>query len=129
MLLIFSCSDSDEVGVFDASFSGTYNYSVIISCFCSTDYVGPNSIVLVDGVVEKYNGNDVSIDDTNYDLIQSLGLDDLIQQAERFIDQDPIQQNIEYHPDYGFIENCYFDESEQIADEEWGYTITDFEVL
>ena len=129
VLLAFSCSDNNEDGVFDSSFSGTYSYSVVISCFCSADYVGPNSILLVDGVVTKYNGKNVSIDDSNYDLIQSLGLDDLIQQAERYIDQDPIKETIEYHPKYGFIEHCYFDVSEQIADEEWGFTITDFKVL
>ena len=129
LLLTFSCSDENEVGIFDTSFSGTYSYIVVISCFCATDYVGPNSILLVDGVVTEYNGKEVSIDDSNYDLIQSLGLDELIQQAERFIDQDPIRENIEYHPEFGFIDQCYFDVSEQIADEEWGYTVSDFEVL
>lgn len=129
ILPCFSCSDDDKSGVFDDDFSGTYSYTVMISCYCVTDYVGPNSIVLVDGVVSEFNGTDVSEDDSKYDLIQSLGLDDLIEQAEHMIEQDPIQKTIEYHPIYGFIDECYFDISEQIADEEWGYTITDFKVL
>lgn len=128
-LSFFSCSDSNEANIFNTDFSGTYSYTVSISCFCSMDYVGPNGIILVDGIVTKFNASDISVGDENYDLAQSLGLDDLIAQAERNMDQDPVRETIEYHPTYGFISKCYFDISEQIADEEWGYTITDFKVL
>lgn len=128
-LSMHSCSDSDSRGIFNTDFSGTYSYTVVISCYCVIDYVGPNDVILEDGIVTKYNGKNVSEGDDNYDLIQSLGLDDLILQAEKIIEQDPMKETIEYHPIYGFISDCYFDVSEQIADEEWGYTISDFEVL
>ena len=126
---LFPCGDSNNENIFSLDFSGTYSYSVIISCFCTSDYVGPNAIKIEDGIVTKYNGQDISASDSNYNLVQSLGLDDLILQAEKIIDQNPVRKTIEYHPIYGFISECFFDVDEQIADEEWGYTITDFEVL
>jgi len=126
---VASCSDDNDQGIFQENFAGSYSYTVMISCYCSSDYVGPNAIVLEDGVVTKLNGHDVEIGQSDYDLAQSLGLDDLTLRAETIIDNEPFEMSVEYHPTYGFIDDCYFDIDENWIDEEWGYTITDFKVL
>jgi hypothetical protein len=45
------------------------------------------------------------------------------------IKQDPVRLTIEYDSTYGFISYFFYDLSEMIADEEQGFTFTDFQVL
>jgi hypothetical protein len=105
---------------------GIENYSIKqqMSCFCAYEVtekfqvtINNNSIVSVDGASPdtQWHAHLMTVDDTFDRVLQIMK-------------QDPVRLIIEYDSTYGFISDFYYDLSEMIADEELGYTFTNFQI-
>jgi hypothetical protein len=100
----------------------SYSFDLRVICFCP--FREPFSIVVRDGVTESISGNDPE----SYDYIPST-IDQLYLTLQDYLAQDPVTFRAKYHPTYHYPEDVYVDVSEQIADEEMGYMISNFKVL
>ena len=99
-----------------------YEFTLQISCFCVVDYTRPKSIVVKNNQIESVNG--IAYADLEYETYMTF--DDFFEYIKERQKENPVQENLEFDPTYGFPTYIYFDISEMIADEEIGYTITDF---
>jgi hypothetical protein len=99
-----------------------YEFTLQISCFCVVDYTRPKSIVVKNNQIESVNG--IAYADLEYETYMTF--DDFFEYIKERQLENPVQENLEFDPTYGFPTYIYFDISELIADEEIGYTITDF---
>ncbi|MDG1024133.1 MAG: DUF6174 domain-containing protein [Flavobacteriaceae bacterium] len=99
-----------------------YAFTLQISCFCIVDYTRPKSIVVKNNQIESVNG--IAYTDLEYETYMTF--DDFFEYIKERQKENPVQENLEFDPTYGFPTYIYFDISEMIADEEIGYTITDF---
>lgn len=99
-----------------------YAFTLQISCFCIVDYTRPKSIVVKNNQIESVNG--IAYTDLEYETYMTF--DDFFEYIKERQKENPVQENLEFDPTYGFPNYIYFDISEMIADEEIGYTITDF---
>ena len=131
-LLIFSCEKEtdptaqDLWGAEGAKWKAkaiiNYDYTLQISCFCIREYTLPKRIEVRDNQVVSVEGKPFeSLNDPSYRTIDEFF--DYIQ-TQRAL--NPVVETIEYDKEYGFPSYIYFDISEMIADEEIGYTLTDF---
>ena len=100
----------------------SYSYDLRVICYCP--FREPFSIVVRDGVTESISGNDPE----GYQYIPST-IDQLYLTLKDYLAQDPVTFRAQYHPTYHYPEDVYVDVSEQIADEEMGYMISNFKVL
>jgi len=99
-----------------------YEFTLQISCFCVVDYTRPKSIVVKNNQIESVNG--IAYADLEYETYMTF--DDFFEYIKERQLENPVQENLEFDPTYGFPTYIYFDISDLIADEEIGYTITDF---
>tara|TARA_B100001093_G_scaffold379916_1_gene365277 strand:- start:310 stop:765 length:456 start_codon:yes stop_codon:yes gene_type:complete len=99
-----------------------YDYTLQINCFCIREYTLPKRIEVRDNQVVSIEGLPFeSLNDPSYRTIDEFF--DYIQ-TQRAL--NPVVETIEYDKEYSFPSYIYFDISEMIADEEIGYTLTDF---
>ena len=98
-----------------------------ISCFCfPQDFILPKTILVENNSVKLING---------MEPIKTIGfesfftIDELFEFIEIKLKDDPEFYEIKYNDKYGFPESIYFDMSQMIADEEIGYTVSNFKVL
>ena len=132
MLTAFQCEDPPPASVaaeLEQNFQRwreagirSYSYDLRVICFCP--FREPFSIVVRNGVTESISGNDPD----TYDYIPST-IDKLYLTLQDYLGQNPVTFRAKYHPSYFFPEDVYVDVSEQIADEEMGYMISNFKVL
>ena len=132
MLQIVSCSKDTEItpttelgfeaekwkslGILD------YDYTLQITCFCLVEYTQPKRIVVRNNAVVSVEGVPYEeINDTSFRTID--GFFEYIEEQRKL---NPKVEEIEYDSKYGFPTYIFFDISEMIADEEVGYTLTDF---
>ena len=100
----------------------SYIFTQSISCFCSEEYREPKEVVVRDGVIVSVAG--VAYDT---DIHQSiLAVDARFDYIRKSLERDPEAFSVEYDSTSGFPTSFYFDFSFMIADEEIGYTFTDF---
>jgi hypothetical protein len=78
--------------------------------------------VVKNNQIESVNG--IAYADLEYETYMTF--DDFFEYIKERQLENPVQENLEFDPTYGFPTYIYFDISELIADEEIGYTITDF---
>ena len=129
-----SCDSKDIVAKTDLSTldeqqqlwesKGIDSYSFIqrISCFCTQEYTQPKEVVVQNGVI-------VSVAGVTYDadIHQSiLTVDARFDYIRKSLERDPEAFSVEYDATSGFPTSFYFDFSFSMADEEIGYTFTDF---
>ena len=99
-----------------------YEFTSQISCFCQTDYTLPKTIVVKSNEILSVNGVDCA--DLEYETHKTI--DEFFDYIEERQNQNPVIENLEFDSIYGFPSYIYFDISEMIADDEIGYTITNF---
>lgn len=105
-----------------------YSYVVTIPCFCTPTYVGPHRLEITGGAITSYEHiGDNDGEELDQATINSLALTALQKRAIDIINDGPHMQTVEYDPTYNFISKAYFDIDKRIADEEWGFEITEFE--
>jgi hypothetical protein len=68
--------------------------------------------------------NGVDYADLEYETHKTI--DEFFDYIEERQNQNPVIENLEFDSIYGFPSYIYFDISEMIADDEIGYTITNF---
>ena len=128
--LMYSCKKESEISSdlspdavkWEALNITDYDYTLQISCFCIIDYTQPKRIVVRDDKVVSIAGVPFEdLNDTSYRTIN--GFFEYIEKQRKL---NPVVEEIEFDLEYGFPTYIYFDISEMIADEEIGYTLTDF---
>jgi hypothetical protein len=102
-----------------------YSFSFKRICFCPTEYVGPHQIVV-------QNGKIISVNGAPYNAASRYGtmytIPELLKVIKANLDRKPVKQILNFNPTYGYPTSVFFDFSEQIADEEIGYEITNFKI-
>ena len=103
-----------------------YQFTQSISCFCTLEYTRAKVLRVQDKVLIAVDGQ------TNFEEISSnayLTVEEAFAYIENRLAEDHFDFSIDYHKDYGFPQQFYFDRSEMIADDEIGYRFTAFEVV
>ncbi len=102
-----------------------YEMTMKISCNCLQGRVGPHHIVIENDKIKTVN--DLPYDSTKIGSIKTINeLFDFIQVG---LAENPYQHSLDYNAQYNYPQKIFFDFSEQIADEEIGYEITEFKAL
>ena len=99
-----------------------YEFTSQISCFCQSDYTLPKAIVVKNDEIQSING----VAFANLEYENHMTIDELFDYIEDRQNKNPVIENLEFDSVYGFPSYIYFDISEMIADDEIGYTITNF---
>ena len=99
-----------------------YEFTSQISCFCQSDYTLPKAIVVKNDEIQSING----VAYANLEYENHMTIDELFDYIEDRQNKNPVIENLEFDSVYGFPSYIYFDISEMIADDEIGYTITNF---
>ena len=103
-----------------------YQFTQSISCFCTLEYTRAKVLRVQDKVLIAVDGQ------TNFEETSSnayLTVEEAFAYIEHRLSEDHFDFSIDYHEDYGFPQQFYFDRSEMIADDEIGYRFTAFEVV
>lgn len=99
-----------------------YTYTLRVNCYCPVFVVGPHIIKVVADTIVSVNGSQYQ--PTASGKIPTLSeLFSFIRESDA---KKPYQRKVQFNNAYGFPESIYYDFSQQIADEEIGYVITDF---
>jgi len=102
-----------------------YEMTMKISCYCLQGRVGPHHIVVENDEIKAVN--DLPYDSTKTGPIQTIN--ELFDFITIGLASNPYQHSIDYNASFHFPQKIYFDFSEQIADEEVGFEITEFKPL
>ena len=100
-----------------------YQFTQSISCFCTLEYTRAKVLRVQDKVLIAVDGQ------TNFEETSSnayLTVEEAFAYIENRLAEDHFDFSIDYHKDYGFPQQFYFDRSEMIADDEIGYRFTAF---
>ena len=103
-----------------------YSFSFKRICFCTVEYVGPNQVVVQNGKVVTVNGAAYNSSNNRYGVIPTIP--ELLLTIKSHIDKKPIKQILNFNPTYGYPTSVFFDFSEQMADDEIGYEVTNFKI-
>lgn len=103
--------------------AGIVNYTMQFNIICYCIYREPFQVVVKNNRVDSFTGNEEYCDSSCV-----MTIDDLFAEIESLIDRDPDYYDIEYDPVYGFPSKSFFDLAKNIADEEIGYQISNFQV-
>jgi hypothetical protein len=128
-LVLASCvADPDGPPAWKAPPAYTYTYQR--NCFCPPEWRGPFSVsadsASVVSVFRKLEGGD-SVRIT--ERLQSYSIDSIRAELNGKLAREHDTAIVRYDSLYGFPASAYIDFSHQMADEEYGFTITDFRDL
>lgn len=107
----------------------SYRYTLQVSCFCIVEVTRPVTIEIQNGEVASitYVEDGTAADPQLFELYNSIDkLFAIINNAES---QDPARLDVTYDETYGVPLLVDIDISEQMADEEIYFTVSDFEVI
>lgn len=99
-----------------------YEFTLQISCFCIVDYTLPKSIVVRNNQIQSVNG--IAYEELEYETYMTI--DEFFDYIKTKQAENPVVETLEFDPTYGFPTYIYYDISEMLADEEIGYTLTEF---
>ena len=133
LILIFifclGCSKATDLNLSDQQFQKwknqkivDYEFTLTVNCFCTIETRGPHAIVVKGGKIQSVNGE-------NYDAVKHYAaktIDQLFELISVNLGRKPFSKTLEYDTKYHFPSSIYFDISQMIADEEIGYTVSDF---
>lgn len=100
----------------------TYSMTLTRTCFCPEDYRGPFQVTVEAGEVAE-----VRFQNRDLPTERAVSVDDLFDLLQTAYDEGAARVNATYHPTLGYPTSLYIDRSEQIADEEVGYTVENLE--
>lgn len=104
-----------------------YSFTLQRSCFCPGDTTKPVNINVENGQVVSATFADTGEPlpaDLSYN---SLTIDDLFKQVGDALDSGAERVDVTYDPTYGYPTSIYIDRSSRIADEEVGFTVSNFQ--
>jgi hypothetical protein len=129
LLLFTSCNkaeSSDELTLNETKWKKgsirEYEFTLRISCFCPPETVGPHKIRVQADTIFSVNG-------IPYQRGVSKKLPTLSELFTFIRESDtrnPYKKSVTYQTTFGFPEYIFYDFSEQIADEEILYVVSDF---
>lgn len=136
LILIFifclGCSKATDLNLSDQQFQKwknqkitDYEFTLRVNCFCTIEYVGPHNIVVKNNIIQSVNG--VLYDPVKHPSVKTI--EQLFEIIAANLKRKPFSKTLEYDPKYYFPANIFFDISEMVADEEIGYTVTQFKPL
>ena len=100
-------------------------YTMQQSCFCPQDYTRPMDVTeqngRIMGAIYADNGERVP----DYVLDGLLSIDERFEQLQDAYENEAQQVDVTYDPEYGFPEEVFINQSDQLADEEVYYEISD----
>ena len=102
-----------------------YEMTMKISCYCIQGRVGPHHIVVENDKIKTVNN--LAYDSTKTGPI--LTINELFDFIIISLAKNPHQHSLDYNAIFHYPKFIYFDFSQQIADEEVGYEITDFKAM
>ena len=102
-----------------------YSFSFKRVCFCPLEYVGPHQVVVQNGKIVTVNGAPYNAAE-RYGTIPTIP--ELLQIIKANVDKNPYQKTLNFNSTYGYPTNVFFDFSQQMADDEIGYEVTNFKV-
>ena len=102
-----------------------YEMTMKISCYCIQGRVGPHHIVVENDKIKTVNN--LPYDSTKTGPI--LTINELFDFIIISLAKNPYQHFLDYNAIFHYPKYIYFDFSQQIADEEVGYEITDFKAM
>ena len=139
LLFTIGCSSEDSVTLnpvemelsnaikkWNNSNINSYSYILTVSCYCLD--TEPNKIEVIDNKIKKVNSNLVTPEQLNNDYWNVKTVDELFNIIDEKMKDDPYIFTLKFDQTYGFPIDIYFDMDEMIADEEIGYTISDFKI-
>jgi hypothetical protein len=100
----------------------SYSFDLMVSCFCTIQE--PYQIRVINGKVEQIKGNETWGSEGIPTTVDAL-FDTILKKLK----QTPFQYNLEFDSEYGYPTDVSFDMVEMIADEEIGYSISNFKIL
>ena len=140
LLFTIGCSSEDSVTLdpvemelsnaikkWNNSNINSYSYILTVSCYCLD--TEPNKIEVIDNKITKVNSNLVTPEQLNNDYWNVKTFDELFNIIDEKLKDDPFIFTLKFDQTYGFPIDIYFDMDEMIADEEIGYTISDFKII
>jgi hypothetical protein len=129
LLLFCSCSkaeSADELTVNEATWKKAniqaYEFTLRINCFCTPETVGPHKIRVQADTIFSVNGIPY-LRGVSRKLPTLSELFTFIRESDA---RKPYKKSVTYQTTFGFPEYIFYDFSDQIADEEIAYTVTDF---
>ena len=135
LILFITCSETESpetISSFEANKEKWENalildYSFIfqVSCYCTIEYTRPKAVSVRDGKIVTVN--DLAYSEEIHRGIFSIN--DLFKEIEKASNQNVAELKTTYDGFYGFPTKLYIDRDERIADEEIGYSISDFKPL
>ena len=102
-----------------------YEMTMKISCYCIQGRVGPHHIVVENDKIKTVNN--LPYDSTKTGPI--LTINELFDFIIISLAKNPYQHSLDYNAIFHYPKYIYFDFSQQIAEEEVGYEITDFKAM
>ena len=102
-----------------------YEMTMKISCYCLQGRVGPHQIVIENDTIKTVNN--LPYDSTKTGPI--LTINELFDFIIISLAKNSHQHSLDFNAIFHYPQKIYFDFSDQIADEEVGYEITDFKAL
>ena len=140
LLFTIGCSSEDSVTLnpvemelsnaikkWNNSNINSYSYILTVSCYCLD--TEPNKIEVIDNKIKKVNSKLVTPEQLNNDYWNVKTVDELFNIIDEKMKDDPYIFTLKFDQTYGFPIDIYFDMDEMIADEEIGYTISDFKII
>lgn len=135
LILFITCSETEShetISSFEANKEKWENASILdysfvfqVSCYCTEEYTSPKT-------VSVRSGNIVTVNDLAYSEEIHRGIfsiNDLFKEIEKASNQNVAVLETTYDSFYGFPTKLYIDRDERIADEEIGYSISNFKPL
>lgn len=104
-----------------------YAFTLQRNCFCRGDAIRPINIEVRDGKIASATFADTGEavpDDLDFN---KLTVNDLFKEVQQAIKGGAAQVDVTYDKQYGFPTSIYIDQSRQIADEEVGFTVSNFQ--
>ena len=139
IFLFFSCEKLDTLGPnptgmelstamekWDNKNFNNYEYSLDVSCYCIYD--GPNNIEIKNNDLFKVNGESVTLEQLQNEYWDVKTIEELFNIIDSKLEDDPFSYSLQFDENYGYPIDIYFDMDEMIADEEIGYTISNFKI-
>lgn len=132
LLVLISC-DREEVKPiqnfnsaskrWDALEIKNYDFTYQKICFCRVDYTGPFNISVVDGKVFSVNG------DTSLSArpMYIPTMDSLFLIVEQSLNGEYDSLSVKYDDIFGYPKSFYVDKSRSMADEEFGFSVSNFQ--
>ena len=132
LLLFISCTKTSELDQNTSQLTkwknlkiADYEFTLTVNCFCTIETRGPHVIVVKGNEIQSVNGE--TYDPNKHASVKTI--DQLFEVISVNLDRKPFSKTLEYDSKYHFPSSIYFDISQMIADEEIGYTVTQFKPL